>query len=96
MRGIYTLILSLGLGGLLAGADLRAQDAPKPLAIKVVTGADGSIKIIDLKTGKELDDAVIKLLAKPGAIQLQPLDKKQIDGVRKAIDKAIELEFTAP
>jgi len=51
--------------------------------------------VIDARTGKEIDDAVIKLLAKPGAVELQKLDKKKIDDLRKAIDKAIEAEFKA-
>jgi hypothetical protein len=94
MRGICGLVLCLGLGILLSGS-VSAQDAPKPIAIQVVIGADGSVKVIDTRTGKAIDDAVLKLLAKPGAVEVPQLDKKQIDDLRKALDKAIEAEFKA-
>jgi hypothetical protein len=91
MRSIGGLFLCVGLGVLIASSNGLAQD--KPIAIQVVIGADGSVKVIDAKTGKELDDALIKLLARPGAVEVQPLDKKKIEDLRKAIDKAVEAEL---
>jgi len=39
MRGIIGLLFSMGLGIFLAGTNVAAQDATKPIAIQVVIGA---------------------------------------------------------
>ena len=101
MRGTYGLILCLGLAGLLTGTIVSAQDAAKPITIQVVVGPDGTIKILDAKTGKEIAGAcVIKVQAQPGQIQIQgqgqPLDKKQLEELHKLLQEGIAQSENKP
>jgi len=72
MRSISWLIFSLGLGVFLSSGSAGAQDAVKP-SVQVVIGPDGSVKVIDPKTGKEVPSVVTKLPAKPAAAPAKEL-----------------------
>lgn len=84
MFGIRGLILATAMGVLVSWAPAQAQDAPKP-AVQVIIGADGSVKVIDPKTGKEISSVVTRV----GSQSLQ----RNLEEMRKAIEKyAVETE----
>ncbi len=60
MRNIRVFIVSVGLTILLTSSWAAAQDAAKPV-VQVIIGADGSVKVIDPKTGKDLPSVVTKV-----------------------------------
>jgi hypothetical protein len=95
MRSIGVLALGIAFGVGLTGNAAFAQVVEMQFEIEVQIGPDGVVKILDARTGKVIDDAVLKALTKPGPALLQPLDKKQTDELRQALERAIEAEFKA-
>jgi hypothetical protein len=80
-------IVSLGLAVVISGGWASAQDAPK--AIQVVIGADGSVKVIDVKTGKVIADVAGKVQEKP-APKADDQEKKQRDQARQQLERALQ------
>ena len=83
MRSIRWMVFGFGLALLLSSVRSEAQDATRP-AVKVVIGADGSVKVFDAKTGKEIVTDIIKVQKSTGAIQFPAGDKKQTDQLEQA------------
>ena len=74
------LFAAFGVG--LAGGFVQAQDAANPLAIKVLVNPDGSIRVIDANTGKEISDAqVIKAMKR----------KEDAEDLMERADNALDL-----
>ncbi|MBI2805798.1 MAG: hypothetical protein HYX68_12535 [Planctomycetes bacterium] len=89
MRGIHVPFLGLALIGLLLGGTANAQKATKPAAVKVIVGADGSIKVIDVKTGKEIAAEIVRTARKDGAQEAEErLRREALERQRREADEA--------
>lgn len=75
---IRGLSVAMGLTVLLCCGWASAQDAGK--AIQVIVGDDGTIKVIDAKTGKVLSTEKIQ----------RPTNDKQLDEARKALERLLQ------
>lgn len=89
MGGIRGLIFSLGLGVFMTCASAQAQDAAKPIAIQVVIGADGSVQIIDAKTGKVLTTVPAQGQARPMKPKADEA-QQQLEQARKQLERVLQ------
>ena len=64
MRIFSRLVIAAGLGVAMWVSQASAQDAPP--AVLVLIGADGTVRVIDGKTGKELARVAAQAQPKPG------------------------------
>jgi hypothetical protein len=91
MRGISGLVFGLGLGVLLTGGQAKAQEAAKP-AVQIVIGADGSVRVIDAKTGKEIARVVAEKQADSSQKQQA---QKQLEKARKELERVLRVQQEA-
>src|SRR5258708_3571908 len=95
MRSIGSWMACLILGLALTSAGAFAQDAPKVIAIQITIGADGSVKVVDAKTGKEIAGAgVVNVQKQHGRAQIQiqgqQLDKKQLEKLHVELQNLLQ------
>jgi hypothetical protein len=91
MRGISGWIVSVGVGVFLTSGWASAQDAVKP-AVQVIIGADGSVKVIDPSTGKEINSVVTKVQTAPKADQQRLQAHGQLELARMQLERVLRAQ----
>lgn len=84
MRALLAFVVGITL---VCGA-AAAQDASKGKAIQVIVGPDGTIRVIDVATGKEVGKLPVEV--KPKLDPLPPDVQKQVDEAREKVKRALQ------
>ena len=99
MHKIGCFIIVLGLFIFKPGLATEAQEALRP-AVQVIIDADGSVKVIDPKTGRDIPSVVVRVHQPARVIQVQQQQRaepqQRLEYLLKDVrTKAIELERAA-